>query len=121
VQRPDFRARYDAKSNDQYVDELQQNVGVQVPNSQQHKTALNNGSKTRAQVLREIVESNEVDRAEFNRGFVASQYYGYLHRDPEPTGFQAWLNYLNANPTDFRTMVNGFVNSTEYRSRFGRP
>jgi len=31
------------------------------------------------------------------------------------------LNYLNANPTDFRTMVNGFMNSTEYRLRFGQP
>ena len=64
------------------MDELQQNVGVQVPNSQQHKDDLNRGAKTRAQVLREVVESGEVDRAEFNRGFVASQYYGYLRRAP---------------------------------------
>jgi hypothetical protein len=49
------------------------------------------------------------------------QYFGYLRRDPEPTGFNAWLAFLNANPTDFRTMVFGFVNSQEYRGRFGPP
>jgi len=29
------------------------------------------------------------------------------------------VNYLNAHPGDFRTMINGFLNSTEYRLRFG--
>jgi len=49
------------------------------------------------------------------------QYFGYLRRDPEEVGFNDWLNYLTANPTDFRTMVHGFVNSVEYRMRFGQP
>jgi hypothetical protein len=40
---------------------------------------------------------------------------------PEEEGCQAWLRYLNANPTDFRTMVNGFMNSVEHRLRFGNP
>jgi UTP-glucose-1-phosphate uridylyltransferase len=30
-----------------------------------------------------------------------------------------WVTYLKNNPSDFRTMVNGFVNSIEYRLRFG--
>jgi len=47
------------------------------------------------------------------------QYYGYLRRTPETDGYQNWLNYLNSHPTDFRTMVNGFMNSIEYRLRFG--
>jgi len=67
------------------------------------------------------VQNREVDRAEFNGAFVAMQYYGYLRRTPEEEGYQAWLRYLNANPTDFRTMVNGFMNSPEYRLRFGQP
>jgi hypothetical protein len=49
------------------------------------------------------------------------QYFGYLKRDPEEEGYNAWLRYLNANPGDFRNMIHGFVNSAEYRSRFGRP
>ncbi|PWT89269.1 MAG: hypothetical protein C5B55_11685 [Blastocatellia bacterium] len=82
---------------------------------------LDSAALSRAQALRAIVESDEVAAAEFNKAFVAMQYFGYLRRDPETAGFNAWLNYLNAHPTDFRTMVNGFVNSIEYRLRFGNP
>jgi hypothetical protein len=57
----------------------------------------------------------------FNQAFVAMPYYGYLRRTPESAGYNAWLNYINAHPTDTRTMVNGFMNSVEYRLRFGPP
>ena len=80
---------------------------------------LNTGALTRAQVLRAIADSDQVGGAEFNRAFVFMQYAGYLRRTPEQSGFNAWLNYLNGHPGDFRTMVNGFMNSTEYRLRFG--
>ena len=83
--------------------------------------ALDAGTLTRAQVLRAVADSDEVLAAEFNRAFVAMQYYGYLRRTPEEAGYNAWLNYLHAHPQDFRTMVHGFVNSIEYRARFGRP
>jgi len=80
---------------------------------------LSTGALTRGQVLRAIADSDQVLAAEFNKAFVAMQYYGYLRRTPEPSGYSAWLNYLNAHPTDSRTMVNGFMNSQEYRLRFG--
>jgi hypothetical protein len=76
---------------------------------------------TRAQVLRAVVESSEVGVAEFNRAFVAMQYYGYLRRSPEEDGYQAWLKVINQDPNNIRIMVNGFMNSTEYRLRFGQP
>lgn len=82
---------------------------------------LATGALTRAQVLRAIADSDQLFAAEFNSAFVAMQYYGYLRRTPEDAGYQAWLNYLNAHPTDFRTMVGGFVNSAEYKLRFGQP
>jgi hypothetical protein len=82
---------------------------------------LDNGTITRAQVMRAIADSDEVFQAEYNNAFVAMQYYGYLRRTPEVTGYQAWLNYLNSHPGDFRTMVNGFMNSFEYKLRFGQP
>ncbi len=120
VQRPAFRAIYDSLSNAAYVDTLLQTAGVTVSNRDQLVSNLNSGAQTRAQVLRAIVESPAVESKEFNPAYVAMQYFGYLKRDPEPEGFNAWLNYLNANSNDFRTMVNGFVNSKEYRSRFGQ-
>lgn len=81
---------------------------------------LNASTLTRAQVLRAIVQSDEVTQnLESVNAFVASQYYGYLRRTPDTPGFNSWVNYLKNNPTDFRTMVHGFLDSTEYRLRFG--
>lgn len=75
---------------------------------------------TRAQVLRAIVQSDQISlNLEAVNAFVASQYYGYLRRTPDTGGFNGWVTYLRNNPTDFRTMVNGFMNSTEFRLRFG--
>ncbi|HEY9282283.1 MAG TPA: NF038122 family metalloprotease [Pyrinomonadaceae bacterium] len=136
VIRDNFRAALGGLSNQQFVDTLMnrynlQSVATFNPATPEGGakinftraalvTALNAGTYTRAQVLRAIADSDEVGAAEFNPSFVAMQYYGYLRRTPEPGGFNNWLAYLNANPTDSRTMVNGFLNSTEYRLRFGR-
>ena len=81
--------------------------------------ALENGQKTRGEVLREIVETNAVANQFFNSAFVSMQYFGYLRRDPDAVGFQNWLNTLNADPSNFRHMIFGFLFSTEYRQRFG--
>ena len=123
TQRPEFGAIYDSLSNAAYVDRLIANTGATFPAATRNQLVadLDSGAKTRAQVFREIVDNQAFVNAAFNRVFVLMQYFGYLRRDPEITGFNAWLAYLNANPNDFRTMVFGFVNSQEYRSRFGPP
>jgi hypothetical protein len=82
---------------------------------------LDGSTLTRAQVLRAIADSDEVITLEFNRAFVAMQYYGYLRRSPDTAGYNSWLDYLINHPSDSRTMVNGFMNSQEYRLRFGPP
>ncbi|HZH32581.1 MAG TPA: carboxypeptidase regulatory-like domain-containing protein [Pyrinomonadaceae bacterium] len=82
---------------------------------------LSAGTLSRPQVLRAIVESDEVAAVEYNSAFVAMQYFGYLRRDPDADGFKAWLRVLDTNPEDYRTMVRGFESSVEYRLRFGRP
>jgi hypothetical protein len=139
TQRQEFRSAYDALSHTAYVNALLDRYGfisITTPDPQNPeggtKTTLSRAdliarlsaqgasNLTRAQVLRAIVESDEVRAAEFTRAYVAMQYYGYLRRTPETSGFNAWLNYLNAHPTDARTMVNGFLNSGEYRARFGQ-
>jgi hypothetical protein len=84
------------------------------------RAQLADGSHTRPDILRDIVESREVTAIFYNRAFVSAQYFGYLRRDPESPGYEMWLAYLNAHPDDFRTMVSGFMNSVEYRLRFGR-
>ena len=96
-----------------------QTAGVALATRDQLVSDLNSNTRTRGQVLRAVIESAEYAAKEYNRGFVATQYFGYLRRDIDVPGFNGWLTYLNSHPGDYRTMVNGFVNSTEYRARFG--
>ena len=119
TQRTEFKARYDGLSNAAYVDALEVNAEVTVANKSTLVAALNNGQMTRGEVLRNIVESQAVFDKDFNRAFVAMQYFGYLRRDPDTIGFQNWLDTLNADPNNFRHMIFGFLFSTEYRQRFG--
>jgi hypothetical protein len=83
--------------------------------------ALNAATMTRAEVLRRVAENSEFSRREFNPAFVLMQYFGYLRRDPDPSGYQFWLTKLNQFNGDFTRaeMVKAFITSTEYRSRFG--
>jgi hypothetical protein len=119
TQRPEFKARYDALSNLQYVDALQANSEVAVSNKQALIDALTGGQMNRGDVLRNIVESQAVGDKFFNRAFVTMQYFGYLRRDPDTIGFQNWVDAINADPSNTRHMIFGFLFSTEYRQRFG--
>ena len=119
TQRPAFKALYDGLSNSAYVNALEVNAEVVVSNKAALITALDTGQMTRGEVLRNIVESAPVGDKFFNRAFVSMQYFGYLRRDPDTVGFQNWLNTLNADPSNFRHMIFGFLFSTEYRQRFG--
>lgn len=59
-------------------------------------------ASTRAQVLRAVVESDEVGAIEYKRAFVAMHYYGYLRRTPEESGYQAWLKVITEDPNNIR-------------------
>ena len=72
---------------------------------------------TQAQVLRALVESSEVYQKYYNEGFVIMQYFGYLRRDADGS-YVNWIQTMNNTNGDYRTMINGFVNSLEYRGRF---
>ncbi|HEX8458548.1 MAG TPA: PQQ-dependent sugar dehydrogenase [Pyrinomonadaceae bacterium] len=122
--RPEFKTLYpETLTPAAYVDKLLQTAGATLSGAVTRETLiadLQAGRRTRAEVLRAVVEHPSVDAKEFNEAFVAMQYFGYLRRDPDPDGYRNWLNYLNANPSDFRTMVRGFLYSTEYFLRFGK-
>jgi len=118
VLRQEFKNLYDALSNSAYVDKLEQTSGVTVSNKATLVAALNGGTQTRAQVARAVIESQPVFDKFFNRGFVSMQYFGYLRRDPDTIGFKNWVDTLNADPSNFRHMIFGFIYSNEYRNRF---
>ena len=68
--------------------------------------------------MRQLVESSEVFNKYFNEAFVIMQYFGYLRRSADISYLQ-WIQTMNSNGGDYRTMINGFLNSAEYRQRFG--
>jgi hypothetical protein len=135
VLRPDFVTAYNGLTNATFVTTLMGRYSLAqittpdpaAPDGTNKMTLttadltnqLTAGTLTRAQVLRAIADSDQVSTLEYNAAFVAMQYFGYLRRSPDAAGYTDWLKYLNANPTDFRTMFNGFMNSVEYRLRFG--
>lgn len=118
MSRPAFVTKFNSLTDTQYVDTLLSTAAV----TSQHRdfwiAALGNGTRTRATVLRDISESLQVYDKYFNQAFVVMQYFGYLRRDPDAL-YTNWIAVLDANPSDYRGMVNGFMNSPEYRFRFG--
>ena len=118
MSRPAFQTKFNGLTDTQYVDTLLSTAQV----TSQHRdfwiAALGNGTRTRATVLRDISESPEVYNKYFNQAFVVMQYFGYLRRDPDVL-YLDWIAVLNSDPNDYRGMVDGFMNSVEYRFRFG--
>jgi hypothetical protein len=135
TERAEFKTLYGNLTDTQYVSALMSRYGVQqvttfdpaqpdgtvkVTLSATDLTGrLASRAMTRAQVLRAVADSDAVGAQEFNNAFVGMQYYGYLRRKPDQSGFDAWLRVLQAG--NVRTMVDGFLNSVEYKLRFGQP
>lgn len=119
--RDAYRAIYDTRSNREFVGRLVAQTGLTSLDSEHIISDLDGGAKTRTQVLRETIESSEMNARFFNEAWVVMQYFGYLRRDGAASEYAAWLAVINRNPNDYRTMTNGFVNSIEYRNRFGKP
>ena len=129
VERPAFKAAYDALTNAQYVDALIANTGAAF--TQAERAALVNGlsaaTETRATVLRKVAENPDFAAREKNSAFVLAQYFGYLRRNPDDApdnnmdGYNFWLQKLNNHGGDFVSaeMVKAFLVAGEYRSRFG--
>ena len=105
-----------------YVDTLISHTGVSFSQSERDALvdSLNRSSATRAEVLRQIAENESFVSAKRNSTFVMMQYFGYLRRNPDESGFQFWLNKLNQFGGNFERaeMVKAFLVSGEYRNRF---
>ena len=133
VQRPEFLAAFPSEMTAvEFVNKLDLNSGSVL--SAAKKVELINllaggpsDSATRAAVLRLVAEDDEVKAAEFNRAFVLMQFFGYLRRNPNDlpdtnfAGYHFWLDKLNTFGGDFTKaeMVKAFIQSGEYRHRFG--
>ena len=121
VARPAFRAAYDGLGSAAFVDTLISRTGSGFNGDREALVSgLNNGTLTRAAVLRQTVENEGFVRAKSNQMFVMMEYFGYLRRDPDESGYQFWLDKLNQFGGNFEQaeMVKAFIVSGEYRDRF---
>ena len=123
IARAEFQTKYSATFNDPtgYVNALLQTVGL--PNHPSRAgwiatLTTNNTAANRALVLRQLVESAEVYNKYYNEAFVIMQYFGYLRRTADAS-YLNWIQTMNQTGGDYRIMINGFMNSAEYRRRFG--
>jgi hypothetical protein len=135
---PAFAAAYQWMSNAQYVNALHANtldplapgLGGALTQAERDQLVadLNQSRKTRAEVLRAVAENAEFSRRQSNKAFVLMQYYGYLRRNPNSTpdadfsGYNFWLGKLNEFKGNFvrAEMVKAFLDSIEYKKRFGQ-
>ena len=118
----------------EFVDQLFAHAGV-TPTTAERNAAINEfgGAATssdnaaRARALRLVAENATLKFNEKNKAFVLMQYFGYLRRNPNDpqdtdyTGYDFWLSKLNEFNGDFirAEMVKAFLDSGEYRARFG--
>jgi hypothetical protein len=122
VERPDFVSAYGHLNRSEYVDALILHTGVNYAPAERAAliTDLASGALTRAGALLRIAEDDRFVQAKRNEAFVMMEYFGYLRRDPDGSGYQFWLDKLKQFDGNFEQaeMVKAFINSGEYRSRF---
>jgi Domain of unknown function (DUF4394)/Calx-beta domain/Domain of unknown function (DUF4214) len=78
-----------------------------------------NQTDSRVRVVRALIDDSAFAAALYNPAFVLMQYFGYLRRPPDQSGYNFWLDHLNSqNPNNYRAMVCAFITSHEYQRRF---
>ncbi len=118
----------------EFVDKLVTNIGIALSSSDrtdainEFRNAFSSSDvAARARALRRVAENVAFKQSESNRAFVLVEYFSYLHRNPNDSpdsdysGYDFWqakLNHFNGNYVNAE-MVKAFINSTEYRRRFG--
>jgi len=135
VQRPEFIARYPASQDgptfvDAVLATIRNDLGVDLTSQRTGLINLFNSGGRGAVIYRladDNVQTNPINNRalideEYNRAFVATQYFGYLRRDADIGGFLFWLAQVNGgplrDPTRQHGMVCSFITATEYQQRF---
>jgi hypothetical protein len=131
----EFRSVYGALDNAQFVTLLYQNVLGRTPDAgglSEWVRALNAGA-SRASVVAGFSDSTEfksnttMDVDAFATSKVSNEHQGQIYRlyratlgrEPDSTGFLNWMNALDTGGQSLKTVVAGFVGSTEFQSTYG--
>jgi hypothetical protein len=136
VAREEFTARYPVSLTPaKFVAALNSNTGDSLTAEELSAAVAEFGGdadtsdpSARQRALRRIVENSLFYDREVSPAFVEMQYFGYLQRNPDDApdrdfvGYNFWLKKLDDNGGDFHKaeMVRAFIESGEYRRRFGK-
>jgi subtilisin family serine protease len=135
VMRPEFLTKYPVNLDgpgfvDAVLATINNEVGADLGSQRSALIGLFNSSGRGAVIYRladDNSQTNPINNrafidAEYNRAFVATQYFGYLRRDPDMAGFLFWLGQVSNAPlrdvTRQHAMVCSFITSAEYQQRF---
>jgi hypothetical protein len=135
VQRPEFLARYPGGLDgpgfvDAILNTIRNDSGADLTSQRTALIDLFNSGGRGAVLYRladDNVSTNPINNrsfidAEYNRAFVATQYFGYLRRDSDIGGFLFWLSQVDSGPlrdvAKQHAMVCSFITSAEYQQRF---
>ena len=117
---PEFTSRYGALTDDQYINLVYQNVLGRAPDPQGYDfyfTRLQSGALTRGQMMIGFSESPEFQLLMAEEVYVIAVYVGMLRRAPEPAGLDFYVDQIEGGAPS-NSIINGFLGSPEYRSRF---
>jgi hypothetical protein len=118
IQRSEFKQNYDGLTNGDYVDKLLRTALFARLNRDDLVSDLERNRKSRAQVLRLIVDDLGISDALMKRAFVTMQFFANLARSPKDWEYKERLRTLEATG-NYRQLVFDFIYSVEYRQRFG--
>ncbi len=121
ISSPEFQSRFGGSlTNREFVRRLYLNILFRDPDqagSDYWTAQLDSGALTRTQMTRAFVESPEYIALTDTSIFVQLEYIGLLRRAADDGGFQFWVSQFNSGRSRL-DLINQFILSTEYRSRF---
>jgi Ca2+-binding RTX toxin-like protein len=124
VNSVEFQTKYGALDNAAFVTQLYRNVLDREPDAgglAANVNALTSGLITRTEVVVNFSESPEFKAGtspELHAGQIFRLYGATLARTPDVSGFKGWTDALG-NGQGLAGIAAGFVNSTEFQTRYG--
>lgn len=116
----EFASTYGALDNAGFVTLVYQNIlgrAADPDGLAYWKAQLDSNAMTRGGVMLQFSESAEYVELIRNHVYVTMIYMGMLRRGPDEAGYSFWVGYMDdGNPG--QALINGFLGSAEYRSRF---
>ena len=110
-----YQSTYGALANSPFVTAVYKNLLNQVPSQSVANNSVSqlNSGLTRGQFLQTIINGSQYTTLITNKLLVDLCYFVFLSRNPDPGGYQGWLNAMNGGLTPVG-LFGGFVSSPEF-------